>query len=244
MSLVCSGVTKRFGEFVAVDNFDCTIDEGGIVGLMGPNGSGKTTLVNVVSGIYKPDGGRVLFRNEDITGKKPHFLASKGLVRTFQIPRPPMARTVIENVAVGAIFAGRAKSMQDAFLKAGEMCDAYGLRAKAHAPAKNLTTYERKMLEFARIMVASPKLVMLDEVMAGLSSEEIAHTLTLIRAARDKHGITFLVIEHILKALANLCDSLIVISSGKKICEGPPSTVFKEAMVIQAYLGRASLGNA
>lgn len=230
-------MTKTFGGLVAVDGFECSIEKGRIVGLIGPNGSGKTTLVNIISGFYRPNSGRITFEGEDVTGRKPHVLASKGIARTFQVPKPLMKRTVIENIAIGALYAGRSKSMREAFAKSEEACKTYGLASKSGASIDKLTSYERKKLEIARVMVYSPKFVMLDELMAGLSPEEIAHIIDLVVAARKESGTTFLVIEHILGAVTRLCDSLIVISSGKKIAEGEPKEVLREAKVIEAYLG-------
>jgi branched-chain amino acid transport system ATP-binding protein len=234
--LKVQGLTKRFGGVAAVNNVSFDLAPGRIVGLIGPNGAGKTTLVNLVTGVHRADAGSLLFNGEDVSGQRPFESAQRGLSRTFQIVQPFPRMSVLDNVAAGALFAGRAGSPLKARDEAMEHLRFVGLEALADRPAASLTLPSRKRLELAKSLAMKPRLLLLDEVNAGLNSAEIVAAIELIRAIAAR-GVTILLIEHLMKVVFSLCDELLVLHHGELIAQGDPQAVAANPQVIEAYLG-------
>jgi len=232
--LVTERVTKKFGGLVANGDVSIRVRPGEIVGLIGPNGAGKSTLFNVVSGFYRPDSGRVLFKGKDITGMTPEAVCSLGLVRTFQIVKPFMDMSVLENTMVGAF--NRTFSTRESRERALEVLDSLGLYEKRHSPARNLTVADQKRLEIARAMATGPEMIMLDEVMAGLNPKETQEAVELIREINGR-GMTMLIVEHVMEVIMPISDRVVVLDGGRLIAEGPPEEVSRDEKVIKAYLG-------
>jgi branched-chain amino acid transport system ATP-binding protein len=224
-----------FGGLRAVDLVSLRVPQGGIVSLIGPNGAGKTTLFALMTGFHRPDSGVVRFLGQDVTGAPPHRIAALGMVRTFQIVQPFAGQSVRDNIAVGAHLriAGRA----EALAKAEAVARRVGLGDRLDQDAADLTVAGRKRLEVARALATDPKLILLDEVMAGLNPSEIRDVIPVIRAIRDS-GVTLLLIEHVMQAVMELSEHAWVLSEGRLIAEGPPRAVAREPAVIEAYLGR------
>ena len=235
--LQLSGVTRIFGGLRAVDGATLKVDAGRIVALIGPNGAGKTTLFACITGFQPIDAGRVDFMGQDITGQPVHRIARRGMVRTFQITQPFAKLTVHENIAVGAYqqFAQRAVAWEHARSVAQQV----GMEHMLAQPAADLTVAGRKRLELARALATAPKLLLLDEVMAGLNPSEILEIIGIIRKIRD-NGVTVLLIEHVMHAVMSLSDHIYVLSYGKIIAEGNPAEVVNNQAVIEAYLGRGN----
>lgn len=231
-----AGLTKRFGGITAVNNVSFDLQAGRIVGLIGPNGAGKTTLVNLITGVQSATAGSLLFNGEDVSGQRPFESALRGLSRTFQIVQPFPKMSVLDNVAAGALYAGRSPSLNQARNEAMEHLEFVGLRALADRPAASLTLPSRKRLELAKSLAMRPKLLLLDEVNAGLNSAEIVAAIELIRAIAAR-GITVLLIEHLMKVVFSLCDDLLVLHHGELIARGEPQAVANDPTVIEAYLG-------
>lgn len=227
-------LTKAFGGVVAVDRLSLTVEKGAIVGLIGPNGSGKTTFFNLVTGVFSPDRGRVVFKGREITGLRPHRIARLGVGRTFQIPAPFTKMTVLDNVAVGAFI--REPAMAGARRKAMEILEFVGLAPKARELVSGVTLEDRKRLELARALATRPDLLLLDEVMAGLNPAEVQAAVELVRAVRVR-GITVMVVEHVMDAILSLCERIVVLDSGRKIAEDAPDRIIADEAVIRAYLG-------
>ena len=234
--LQVAGLTKRFGGIAAVNNVSFDLHAGRIVGLIGPNGAGKTTLVNLITGVHRASAGSILFNGEDVSGQRPFESALRGLSRTFQIVQPFPKMTVLDNVAAGALYAGRAGSLPQARDDAMEHLEFVGLKNLADRPASSLTLPSRKRLELAKSLAMRPKLLLLDEVNAGLNSAEIVAAIELIRLIAAR-GITVLLIEHLMKVVFSLCDELLVLHHGELIARGAPQTVANDPNVIEAYLG-------
>ena len=236
-------VTKRFGGLVAVDNVSFDVYRGEILGLIGPNGAGKTTLFNCITGVYKPEKGRIFFRGVDITGWPPHEVAKIGIARTFQVVKPFGELSVKENVMVGALFGRKHKEMtaDEAERKAGEILDFLGLGDKAELPAKALNIHEKKILELARALAAEPELLLLDEVLAGLTPKEIEVMLDIISRIRSEKRVTIIMVEHVMHAVMNIADRIVVLNYGRKIAEGTPEEVASNEEVVRAYLGDPGL---
>jgi branched-chain amino acid transport system ATP-binding protein len=231
------GVTKYFGGLAAVSDVSFHLATGEILGLIGPNGAGKTTLFNVIAGVYKPDRGKILFRGHDITHLPPNEVCKLGITRTFQITKPFLEMTVLENALVGAFFGHQQRRiMQEARERAVAALDRVGLTAKAGKRAKNLNLVERKQLEVARALSTTPEILLLDEVVAGLNLTEAAEMAKFIGSLRQE-GITILMIEHVMKTIMGLSDRIIVLHYGKKLAEGSPEAVAQNSQVIEAYLG-------
>ena len=232
-------VTKLFGGLAAVSLVSFDLREGEILGLIGPNGSGKTTLVNVVTGMLAYSDGDVLFRGQSIRGLAPYMIGRLGLSRTFQVVKPFRNLTVMQNVMVGALFGARggARELVQARNQAESILEFVGLAHWAHAPAEGLNVPERKRMELARALAMRPTLLFLDEVMAGLNPAEIDAAVELIKRIRDR-GITLVVIEHVMKAIRNVSDRIMVLFHGEKLTEGLPEEVLNNPQVISAYLGR------
>lgn len=231
------GLTKRFGGLTAVDAVSFEVPAGRIVGVIGPNGSGKTTLFATVSGFLPPDGGQVLFEGRDITGWQPSDLCGLGIARTFQIVQPFAAQTVRENIAVGAHL--REPRRAAALERADAIAVRVGLASQRDKPAADLTVAGRKRLELARALATRPRLLLLDEVLAGLNPQEIAEMIPVVRAIVDD-GITVLMIEHVMQAVMNLAAHVWVLAQGRLIASGTPSQVTHDATVIEAYLGHGT----
>lgn len=236
MIIQVENVTKRFGGLQALNDVSFDVSEGQILGLIGPNGAGKTTLFNVINGVYRPDRGRVIFRGQDVTGLRPYQLAHLGLSRTHQIVRPLNELTVRENIMAGACFGRERNSLHDAAKVADDMIAFVGLGAHSQRLAGSLNVTEKKLMELARALAARPYLLLLDEVLAGLNPSEISMLLDAIRAIRTQ-GITIIMIEHVMQAIMNLSDRLIVLDYGQMIAEGAPQQVAEDGRVIEAYLG-------
>jgi branched-chain amino acid transport system ATP-binding protein len=234
--LEATGISKRFGGLLAVDDVSFTIAEGEILGLIGPNGAGKTTLFNVVNGVYKPESGRVVFLGSDITGWSPDRVVRAGLARTHQIVKPLQEMTVLQNVMVGGCFGREDLSLAGARRVAGEVLEEVGLGDRAETRAKELTIASKKRLEVARALASRPRLLLLDEVLAGLNPTEVEWMVKLIRGIVAR-GISILVIEHLMQAVMSLSDRIVVLNLGRKIAEGRPEEIANHREVIDAYLG-------
>jgi branched-chain amino acid transport system ATP-binding protein len=234
---VC-GVTKRFGGLLALNGVDCRITAGQITGLIGPNGAGKTTLFNLIAGEFTPDRGSILFRGEPIHRLPSNVICRRGIARTFQMVRPFLRLTAMHNVVMAAAF-GRTPSLSrsQAQATARHWLEFMGLAEKAEALAGSLTLGERKRLEIARALATQPHLLLLDEAIAGLNPAEVDHLMTLIRAVQ-RTGVTIFLIEHVMKAVLGLSDTVIVLHHGEKIAEGPPQVITTHPQVVQAYLGQ------
>lgn len=237
--LKIEGVSKFFGGLKAVDNVTFDVGEREIVGLIGPNGSGKTTLLNVITGFLKPNSGRITFAGENITGIPRSQVCPKGIARTFQLVKPFLDFTALQNVMVGGVYGRESSStLKAAAQDAMANLERVGLADKAKMLAKDLTLMQRKRLELARALAAKPKLLLLDELMAGLNPKEADDACGLIRQIRDS-GITILMVEHIVKVICNLSDRIVVLNMGEKIAEGSPTEIIHNQQVIDVYLGRA-----
>jgi branched-chain amino acid transport system ATP-binding protein len=236
--LELSGLTKRFGGVAALDGVSFSCAEGEILGIIGPNGAGKTTLLNCISGVYRPDAGDIRWRGESISGRPPHRIASLGIGRTFQVVKPFASMTVRENAAVGALFGSAEAHLPPklAFQRADEVLDLVGLAAKATLPVTTLTIPDRKRLEVARAVATRPRLLLLDEVMAGLNPVEVDEALEMVRAVHAT-GVTIVLIEHVMRVIVGVCDRAIVLHFGKVLAEGVPREVLRDRRVIEAYLG-------
>jgi branched-chain amino acid transport system ATP-binding protein len=237
MMLEAQRLSVRFGGLAAVDDVTLAVPPGKIVALIGPNGAGKTTLFNLISGVVRPDYGSVRLEGRDITGLAPNAVCRLGMARTFQIVQPFGAQTVRENIAVGAHLHHRSRA---AALRAAEaVAERLGLAPQLDKPAVNLTVAARKRLELARALATQPKLLLLDEVLAGLNPREIDEVVPVIRGIRDG-GITVLMVEHVMRAVMHLSDEAFVLSNGRLIAHGTPRDVTSQPAVIEAYLGHGT----
>ena len=241
MSAILEGkdVTKSFGGLTAVKAVDFHLGKGEIVGLIGPNGAGKTTLFNLISGIFPADTGVLLFNGQDIKGLKTFEICRLGVARTFQIVRPFLKMSCLENVLVGIIGRNERQGRrgEDKKGEAGELLKFVGLAGEEKKLAQNLTLIQKKRLEVARALATQPKVILLDEVLAGLNPSEIHQALALIEVIRSENQITIFWIEHVMGAIMKASDRIIVLDQGRKIREGKPGEVVSDQGVIEAYLG-------
>lgn len=231
------GLTKRFGGVLALDEVSFAVEEGTIVGLIGPNGAGKTTLFNVVAGALKPDSGQIRFDGNDSTGLPATVTCRLGLARTFQVTRPFAAMTCLENVGVAMINSPRTGAGCRWGCDGIEFLQAVGLGEQAHSEARQLNVVQKKRLEIARALATRPKLLMLDEVLGGLNTQEIGQAVAFIRRLRDEHHLTVFWIEHVMGAIMQAADKVIVLDQGRTLMTGTPEEVVRDPRVIQAYLG-------
>jgi branched-chain amino acid transport system ATP-binding protein len=227
-------VTKRFGGLTAVSGVSLRVAAGEILGIIGPNGAGKTTLFNVISGYYRPESGGVLFAGHDVTGQPPHAICRLGLTRTFQLVKPFGNLSVLDNVMIGALT--RLPTVSAARLEAERVVETCGLAAHAAGHARTLPIGLRKRLEVARALATRPRLLLLDEVMAGLNPTELAGMVELIRRLHAD-GLTLIVIEHIMAAMMRLAQRIVVLHHGEAIAEGAPAAITQDRRVVDAYLG-------
>jgi branched-chain amino acid transport system ATP-binding protein len=231
---------KRFGGLYAVKEVDLSVEEGEILGVIGPNGSGKTTFFNLISGMLQPNGGKIIFRGRDITAKRPHIINQLGIARTFQIVRPFKEMTVLRNVMVGRAYGHRpARTMQAIRSEAEELLRRTGLWEKRSITAEKLPLIDRKRLELNRALATEPKLLLLDEVMAGLNTAEIEEAMQLVRDIRES-GVTLIIVEHVMKALLAVSDRVVALNLGEKIAEGTPREIVENQEVRRVYLGDAT----
>ncbi len=233
------GLSKRFGGLAAVQNVSFEIRPKEIVSLIGPNGAGKTTIFNLLSGVYAPHSGEMWLDGENLAGRRPFELCRKGIGRTFQIMQPFPHMTVLENVMTSGLF-GRAPraSMGEVERESMELCHLVGLGGKQKAFPRNLTVADQKRIEIARALAVQPRLLLLDEVMSGLTPTETGEAIKLVRQLRD-HGATIFLIEHVMKVVMGISDRVIVLHHGEKIAEGTSTEVANDPRVIEAYLGES-----
>ena len=239
MLLEVQGVSKAFGGLMALSDVSLTVEAGETVGIMGANGAGKTTLFSLIAGNDRPSGGRILFDGRRIDGRRPDQISRGGIARTFQIVRPFAGMTVVENVAIGCLFGSRCEaSKRRALEQARAILDEVGLAQRADHMAGDLTIAGLKRLEVARALAAGPRLLMLDEVMAGLTPTEVAEALAMLDGLKRRHGLTLLVVEHVMRALMQMCGRILVLHHGVTIATGAPGEIGANPAVIDAYLGK------
>ncbi len=235
-------VLKRFGGIIALDGVTLSIMKGELMSIIGPNGSGKTTLFNVINGVLKPDSGRIIFEGRDITEYPPYKRVALGIARTFQIPKPWPNLTVRENVAIGALF-GRLQgkiTAREALEIADQVLEVVGLSSKSMEEARRLTVPEKKVLELARAIAMRPKLLLLDEVVAGMSPKDADRIVDVVKKVRDEYNISVVsLVEHVMRVVAKFAERIVVMHQGKIIREGPPEKVLRDPLVQRIYLGGA-----
>ena len=237
--LKCVGVSKRFGGLQALKNVDFTVNDGEIAGLVGPNGSGKSTLLNLISGVYKPDSGQVLFFDEDISKLPPYSICSKGITKTAQTVQSFPEMTAMENVLTSVLFnQKKSTNKPDSIEKTRELLSFVGLsKEKFDVKAKSLNVVELRRIQLAKALATSPKLLLLDELLTGLTPKESDEAIALIKLI-NKQGVTVLIVEHVMRVIMGLCSRVIVLQHGEKICEGTPKQVCSNENVVKVYLGK------
>ena len=235
--LECRSVSMQFSGVRALHEVSVVVSSGEIVALVGPNGSGKSTLINVLSGMFKPTGGQVVFKGSDITGRAPHTISRLGIGRTYQIPRPFSSMTVLENVAFTSMFHNERRSIADAEEAAWEYLDFTHLRSVAHKYPSAINLQQRKFLELARALAANPSILMLDEVLTGLNPTEIEDSIAMIHKIHDS-GVTIVIVEHLMRVVTQVATRMVVLQQGQLLAEGDPAEVMRRPDVVTAYLGR------
>jgi branched-chain amino acid transport system ATP-binding protein len=236
--LAIEGVVRRFRGVVALDDVSFTVNEGEIAGIMGANGAGKTTLFSIIAGNLRPHAGQIIFAGQRIDGLRPDQVSRSGIARTFQIVRPFGNLTVLENVTLGVLYGRRReRSVASAEMRARKILEQMGLADRARRLARELTLAGRKRLEIARGLATEPRLLMLDEVLAGLTPAEVTDGIGLIRTLHQRDDLTIVMIEHVTRALMALCHRIVVLHHGKKIVEGSPEVVVRDPQTVSAYLG-------
>jgi len=237
--LRCIGVSKHFGGLQALKNVDVTINQNEITGLVGPNGSGKSTLLNLISGVYKPDSGQIVFMDEDISKLPPHVICSKGITKTAQTVQSFPDMTATENVLISVLFnEKKAKTEADSLDRSRELLSFVGLsKEKFDLPAKSLNVIELRRIQLAKALATNPKLLLLDELLTGLTPKESDEAIQLVKLI-NKQGVTVLIVEHIMRVIMGLCDRVIVLHHGEKICDGTPKQVCTDDKVVNVYLGK------
>jgi ABC-type branched-subunit amino acid transport system ATPase component len=230
-------VHKDFGGVHALRGVSLSLEDSQVIGLIGPNGSGKTTLLNVIAGFVRPTSGNVVLDGKSITGLWPDKVVSLGIAKTNQIPKPFLDMEVRENVAIAILYGKRSRSVSQALDEADRILTLVGLHSKKDSLASNLTTQEKKRLELARCIATGAKILLLDEVFAGLSAEEVKNSISLFRKLREELNFSALVVEHVIRAVFNISESVVVLDEGKVIASGSPDQIVRDEKVIQAYLG-------
>jgi branched-chain amino acid transport system ATP-binding protein len=237
--LKCISISKEFGGLRALKKVNLTVNKNEIAGLVGPNGSGKSTLLNIISGVYKPDSGKVMFMDKDISRLPSNLICSKGITKTSQTVQSFPDMTALENVLAGVLFGRKdTKMSQDPLDRARELLEFVSLsKEKFNLPAKNLNVVELRHVQLARALATSPKLLLLDELLTGLTPKESDEAIALIREI-NKQGITILIVEHVMRVIMGLCNRVTVLHHGEKICEGTPGEVCADESVVKVYLGK------
>jgi branched-chain amino acid transport system ATP-binding protein len=234
--LEVSALSKRFGGVQAVAELNFTVEQGEILALIGPNGAGKSTVFNLINGVFPPDSGRIIFERADITGKPTYEIAHRGIARAHQIVQPLAGLSVLDNCLVGACYGHDNLSISAGRKVVREVAELVGLSDRLGMPAGQLTTAGKKRLELARALCGRPRLVLLDEVLAGLNPTEIERMIEVIRAIRER-GVSILIIEHVMRAIMSLSDRVVALNLGRNLAEGSPQEVANNPAVVEAYLG-------
>lgn len=237
--LRCEQVSKRFGGLQALKNVDLTIKENQIAGLVGPNGSGKSTLLNLISGVYKPDSGKIVFNGEDISKLAPHTICLKGITKTAQTVQSFPDMTATENVQISVLFNEKKSPAKiDSLARSQELLEFVGIgKEKFDTPARNLNVIELRRVQLAKALATQPKMLLLDELLTGLTPKESDQAVDIVKQI-NKQGVTVLIVEHVMRVIMGLCDTITVLNHGEKICEGRPHDVVNTEDVVKLYLGK------